>query len=130
MNEFLRFAIPIWRSSDGREPSPARGPRRSGGGADSSRPVPNATWLLIIGIALALVLIFGLQFAGSGAAPVEYSFFRSQLESGDRGNVKSIIFRDERIIGEWKDPPLDPKRDEKQPEKNQPDAKSFLQLPN
>jgi cell division protease FtsH len=128
MNDFLRFVTPIWYSSDGRDPAPPRGPRRPGGGPDSPRPVPNATWLLIIGILVALALIFSLQYAGGGAAPVEYSFFRDQLASGT-GNVKSIVFRDERIIGVWKDPPLDPNRDDKHPEKKLPEKFTTIRPP-
>src|SRR5262245_21897442 len=120
MNRSFRIALPVWYSSDGREPSPARGPRRSGAGGDSPRPVPNATWLLVFAIMAAVALVFGLQFASGGGAQVDYSFFRDQLESGASGNIESIIFRDDKISGAWKDPPEDPKKDEKQPGKKLP----------
>src|SRR5882724_4304218 len=105
MNQYSRIALPVWYSSDGREPSPPRGARRPGAGGDSPRPVPNATWLLVFAIMAAVALVFGLQFASSGGAQVDYSFFRDQLTSGPSGNVDSVVFRDDKIIGEWKDPP-------------------------
>ncbi|MGE5192961.1 MAG: ATP-dependent zinc metalloprotease FtsH, partial [Deltaproteobacteria bacterium] len=38
-------------------------------------------------------------------------------------------FKDEKIIGEWKDPPLDPKRDPKQPEKKLPEKFTTIRPP-
>lgn len=102
------FAIPVWRSSDGRESGPPKTPRRPGGSADSLRPGPNGPWFLIVGMMVVGALVFALQFAKGGGSRVSYSFFRSQLESGPEGNVKSIVFSEEKIIGEWKDPPDDP----------------------
>lgn len=102
------FAIPVWRSSDGRESGPPKTTRRPGGSADSLRPGPNGPWFLIVGMMVVGALVFALQFAKGGGSRVSYSFFRSQLESGPEGNVKSIVFSEEKIIGEWKDPPDDP----------------------
>jgi cell division protease FtsH len=79
--------------------------------------------LLVFAMMVVAALLIGLQFAGSGASPVEYSFFRSQLESDAEpsGNVESLVFRDDKIIGVWRDPPddpnEDPKKDPKQPPK-------------
>src|SRR5262245_39312738 len=108
MNRFMRTPLPVWYSTDGREPSPPRGARRPGAGGDSPRPVPNATWLLVFAIMAAVALVFGLQFASSGGAQVDYSFFRDQLGSGPSGNVESVTFRDDTIIGVRTDAPEDP----------------------
>lgn len=108
MNRFFEILPVSWFSTDGREPSPVRPPRRPGAAGDSGRPAPSGPWLFLFLMMVVAALIFGLQFAGSSGSEVPYSFFRSQLQSGDEGNVKSVIFTDGKIIGEWKDPPDDP----------------------
>ncbi|MBI3860407.1 MAG: ATP-dependent zinc metalloprotease FtsH [Planctomycetia bacterium] len=79
--------------------------------------------MLVLGMLLAVGLIFVLPYVGSGGSKVDYSFFRSQLESGDEGNIKSVVFFEgnNKISGEWKEPPDDPA--EKPAEKPADDGK-------
>jgi cell division protease FtsH len=68
--------------------------------------------MLVIAMIVVAALVFTLQYASGSGSTVGYSFFRSQLESGADGNVKSVEFIDDKIIGEWKDPPDNPEQPE------------------
>ena len=97
-----------WFASDGQEPAPPKSVKRPGGANDPARPAPSGPWMLVIAMVVVVALLFTLQFAAGSGSQVRYSFFRNQLESGDEGNVKTVIFADDKILGEWKEPPDDP----------------------
>src|SRR5436190_3909105 len=108
MTRFFTFDMRTWFSSDGRDPAPLKSPKRSGGGTDPTRPAPSGPWMLVIAMVVVVALLFTLQYASGSGSQVGYSFFRGQLEAGDEGNVKSVVFIDDKIIGEWKEPPDNP----------------------
>jgi cell division protease FtsH len=66
--------------------------------------------MVVLAMLFVTALLFTLPFASGGGSQVDYSFFRSQLESDDTGNVKSVTFIEgtNKLTGEWKDPPDDP----------------------
>lgn len=66
--------------------------------------------MVVLAMLFVTALLFTLPFASGGGKQVEYSFFRSQLESGESGNVKSVTFIEgtNKLTGEWKEPPDDP----------------------
>jgi len=103
----LSLELPAWFSTDGQDGPTPRSPRRPGSPAEQSRPTPSGPWLLVIALTIGVVLFAMLTLSKGGAAKVEYWFFRSQLEA-EPTNVKSVKFTDEKIVGEWKEPPLDP----------------------
>src|SRR5579872_2284872 len=107
MSRFFNFPLTTWFESDGRDPAPLKGLKRPGG-SDPARPAPSGPWMLVVAMIVVVALLFTLQYASGGGSQVGYSFFRSQLESGDTGNVKSVVFIDDKIVGEWKEPPDDP----------------------
>src|SRR5262249_5338206 len=74
------------------------------------RPGSGGHWLLILAMMVVAALLVGLPFARGSASLVDYSFFRSQLETGEEGNVESLVWSENRLSGEWKDPPEDPKQ--------------------
>ncbi len=121
MSRFANFDLTTWFSSDGREPSPPKMPRRPGA-ADPNRPTPSGPWMLVIAMIVVVALLFTLQYASGSGSTVGYSFFRSQLEQGEKGNVKSVEFVDDKLIGEWKDPPDNPDQPENEDPKK-PKAK-------
>src|SRR5258708_33206487 len=101
MSRFFNFDSTTWFSSDGREPAPLKAPKRPGSGTDPTRPAPSGPWMLVIAMVVVVALLFTLQFASGSGSQVGYSFFRNQLESGEEGNVKTVVFIDDKIIGEW-----------------------------
>jgi cell division protease FtsH len=108
MIKIFSLQFPIWFSTDDGEPAPPKPARRPGRPGEQGRPASSGQWLLVIAMAIAATLVVSLMFSSSGGAHVDYSFFRSQLEAGPSGNVAMVQFRDDKIIGEWKDPPEDP----------------------
>ncbi len=109
MNNPFDANLSQWHSTDGRGPDVPKPPRRPGAG-DPSRPGPGGHWLLIIAMIVVAALLLGLPFARSSGSQVDYSFFRSQLETGEEGNVESVVFSESRLSGEWRDPPDDPRQ--------------------
>ena len=87
------------------------GGNRRGGGkpgrGDQMRPMPPGQMLFIIGIVVVITLLVWLQFGSASGKIVPYSFFRSQLEA-EPTNVSNLVFSEDKISGEWKDPPHDP----------------------
>jgi cell division protease FtsH len=116
MSRFFNFALTTWFASEGGDPAPFKGLKRAGGGTDPSRAAPSGPWMLVVAMVVVVALLFTLQFAAGSGSQVKYSFFRSQLESGKDGNVKSVVFIEDKISGEWKQPPDDPD----QPESDDP----------
>src|SRR5579863_8496790 len=112
MSRFFTFDMTTWYSTDGREPAPPKPAKRPGSGADPNRPTPSGPWMLVIAMIVVGALILTLQYASGSGSTVGYSFFRSQLEQGEEGNVKSVEFVDDKIIGEWKEPPDNPDQPE------------------
>src|SRR5258708_9686397 len=108
MSKIFRFQFPIWLSTDGDEPAPPKTPKRPGRAGEQGRAASSGQWLLIIAMAIAATLVVSLMFSSSGGAHVDYSVFRGQLEAEPSGNVALVQFRDDKIIGEWKNPPDDP----------------------
>lgn len=106
MNRDLRIGFRSWFSSDGRDSGPPRPPRRPGG--DTARPASGGQWLLIFAVIVLMALVLTLVFGRTAGSIVDYSFFRNQLESGEHGNVKSVVFGENKITGDWIDPPDDP----------------------
>src|SRR5262245_28641279 len=95
-------------SSDGEGkggPPAARGGKR--GAAEPNRPMPPGQWLFLMGIVLVITLLVWLQFGRGGGKLISYSFFRGQLEATPNGNVEKVMFSEDKIIGEWKEPPDD-----------------------
>jgi cell division protease FtsH len=89
----------------GSEPTPAtRSGRRSG---EQVRPMPPGQWLFLMGILVVVTLMVWLQFGRGGGKLVSYSFFRGQLESESK-NIERVVFSEDKISGEWKEPPDDP----------------------
>ncbi len=126
MNPLFDSVLPTWFSNDGRDRVPPKGVRRHVGGSDPTRPAPSGQWLLIFATVVAVVLVATLIFGNNSGALVDYSFFRSQLELEPKGNVKYVLFSENRITGEWIDPPIDPKEEAKPDEstESRPDATS------
>jgi cell division protease FtsH len=112
MSRLFTFDMTTWFSSDGPEPAPLKGPKRPGSGSDPARPAPSGPWMLVVAMVVVVALLFTLQFASGSGSQVRYSFFRDQLESGTEGNVKSVVFLEDKLIGEWKDPPDNPDQPE------------------
>lgn len=112
MSRFFKIALTTWFSSDGRDGAPLKSLKRPGGGSDPARPAPSGPWMLVIAMVVVVALLFTLQFASGSGSQVRYSFFRNQLEAGDEGNVKTVIFIDDKLIGEWKEPPDNPDQPE------------------
>jgi cell division protease FtsH len=82
-----------------------RGGRKQGpprGGAQPAGPAPGAPWLLIVGVVVVVGLLLISPFLRSDTSQVSYSFFREQLQ---QDNVKSVVFSDGKLVGEWKQPP-------------------------
>ncbi|HLJ12677.1 MAG TPA: ATP-dependent zinc metalloprotease FtsH [Planctomycetaceae bacterium] len=125
MNRLFRIALPVWLSSDGRENMPPKNLRRPGGSADQPRTSAGGPWLVIFALLVVAALVIGVQFARGGGALVDYSFFRAQLEAGSEGNVAAVTFSDDKITGEWKDPPDDPKASAKEGEPGKKLPKKF-----
>lgn len=73
------------------------------------RNAPAGPWLFGLILIVLVVLGFWLPFARSGGARVEYSFFKSQLQQSENGNVRNLLIGNELITGEWIDPPTDPR---------------------
>lgn len=110
MSRFPGFEFSQWMSSGGHEPAPPKPPRRHGSAGDPARPASSGPWMVVLALLLVTGLLFTLPFAGGGGSQVDYSFFRSQLDAGDAGNIKSVVFIEgsNKITGEWKEPPDDP----------------------
>lgn len=84
------------RTSDGRDEADPDSPRQRNAG-------PLFIGLLLLGL-LAIVL-----FRGSGTGTrIPYSFFRAQLESGDKGNVAEVQFEGDTLSGKWREVPEKP----------------------
>ena len=74
---------------------------------------------------VVVALLFTLQFASGSGSQVRYSFFRDQLESGTEGNVKTVVFLEDKLIGEWKEPPDNPEQPESGEKKTAKLTKKF-----
>ncbi|RPI85657.1 MAG: hypothetical protein EHM42_06550, partial [Planctomycetaceae bacterium] len=96
-----RTALRTWFSTPPQPPvgAPPKSPRRPG--AEGARPTPFGPWMGFLGVALLLFLLSAWLVPSDGAR-VQYSQFRSELE---RDNVKTVVFNQNRLTGEWRDPP-------------------------
>lgn len=81
------------------------GRRKSGPVDDGGRGLPPSAWLVAI-VLLFILIFFVFRQPTSVGSPVEYSFFRQQLEDG---NVKDVKFYGEIVTGTWKNVPENPK---------------------
>src|SRR5579872_3393172 len=107
MIRFFEDLIPRrWTSTDGREPTPPKLPRRPANPGDPARPPGSGPWMVALAMLFVTALLFTLPFASGSGTQVDYSFFRSQLQEGESGNVKLVTFVEgtNKLTGEWKEP--------------------------
>jgi hypothetical protein len=88
MSSPVRANFSQWFSTDGREPSSPKPPRRPLGG-DQSRPASGGHWLLIIAMMVGLTL---WSFVSDKANRRE-SIYRACIESGRSANLCSALIR-------------------------------------
>ncbi|MSR60116.1 MAG: ATP-dependent metallopeptidase FtsH/Yme1/Tma family protein [Planctomycetaceae bacterium] len=68
--------------------------------------------MLLIGVLLAVGVMFVVSYLRGSGDRVSYSFFRSQL-TATPSNVSKVRFSDDKISGEWNEPPDDPEHQDK-----------------
>ncbi|MGQ0635015.1 MAG: ATP-dependent zinc metalloprotease FtsH [Planctomycetaceae bacterium] len=82
-------------------------PRVARRGAEQARSMPPGQWMFLMATVVVLTLAWWLFSTHGAAHAVLYSFFKSQLKAN---NVEAVVFvGEDRITGEWRDPPADPK---------------------
>jgi cell division protease FtsH len=112
--------ISIWKSDDQGPPPeqsggpspPGKPPRRPDATGEEPRPPLSGPWLLALSLAAVVAFFLWMQISRPSGARVPYSFFRTQLETGD-GNVAEILIAEDILTGEWKTPPDDPEQEGK-----------------
>ncbi len=67
------------------------------------RPAPISRWMLLLVFGGIVLLLLWKMHTDEVSRTVTYSFFREQVAAG---NVKSVLFDNERITGTWKKPPV------------------------
>ena len=104
------MASPTPSEPQGSPPSPPPVIDRRRVSGETQRTPSPGPWLILLIITVVFLVMFWIQSSGGSGAVVDYSFFRAQLRSGKKGNVKQLVFNGESISGEWVDPPEDPEK--------------------
>ncbi|MFN0054053.1 MAG: ATP-dependent zinc metalloprotease FtsH [Planctomycetales bacterium] len=103
-------------SGESRSPGrggPPKGGRRGTNGSEPSRPLPPGQTLILLGVVLMIGLFWAIAFSRGPGDRVPYSLFRSELTAKPESNVASVSFTEDKLTGEWKEPPDNPENPEK-----------------
>jgi cell division protease FtsH len=76
-----------------------------GGDEKGAKPRPRGPGLWLILVLLAVTVVFLLTSRQEPRSEIDYSFFRQQVSAG---NIVEVEFRDQRVLGTFKDPPMAP----------------------